>query len=334
MKFIIKLLRHPIFKIIIPFLLLVFWLIATLYLIIKSDISMSVLSKTYDKDIFNQELLKPLEKGDVLRGEFTAKENNLGMILVRFDTRSKSINDTIIFRLEKKGDMKWYADSLYNTDQIVHDSLFPFGIKKIPNSKGKTYIFEIESLHGKGTEAMLLSTVEPIFVTKYQFEKTQLKSDWKNMAYFLVQKSIATLEDRSNLYISLSFLIPLILYSISLTFLKYFSHYKILNIRHPDLAALNQLSVLIYIVLLTSYIFLIKQNIYPISITFLILWLIFIKKYNISYRTTLFFACILYLISIIIPQTFSYYENIIMWGNIYLFLSFSLFLFQVLSNEK
>lgn len=327
--------KHPFIKyILVPLLLLFFWTIATAYIVAKSDISLSVMSKIHDNSVFKQNSVNQLLKGKILNGEFVARENNLGIILLRFNTQGKSVEDRIAFRIKEKGSLSWYSTASYNTDQMVHDTLFPFGIPTISDSKNKTYYFEVESLMGTSEDSLSVSTVAPQLMTKYQFDKAQLKSSPSLLLHFFLQKTLGVLEDRSNLYLSLSFLIPLVLYGISLTFLRYFSHYKILSFKQPDLAAFNDTPVWTYFIILGLYIALVRERIYPVDLALAILWLIVILKFNLKHQLTLFLSCALYLISIFIPQTSIYYGNITLWANIYLLLGFLLFLFQFASHEK
>lgn len=117
----------------------------------------------------NEELLK----GEKIKGEFKARENNLGIVAVRFNTFKRINSDSVFFRIQQKNTNAWYYENKYKVDQFQPDDFFTFGFPVINDSKEKTYRFEIESVSGKINDAISLSNGNPVFLTKYQFSNTK-----------------------------------------------------------------------------------------------------------------------------------------------------------------
>lgn len=89
-----------------------------------------------------------LLKDQKAAGTFKASENNLGILLIRVVKFGKG-SDTVLFRIKKEGEEKWYYENKYWAEQFQNNQYFPFGFPLIANSKNNVYFFEIESLEGK-----------------------------------------------------------------------------------------------------------------------------------------------------------------------------------------
>ncbi len=166
----------------------------------------------------NTELLK----GQKITGEFIAKENNLGIVAVRFNTYNRINKDSVIFRIKQKNENSWYYQNKYKVDQFQPDDFFTFGLPVINDSKGKTYQFEIESISGKIGDAIAVSIAEPIFLTKYQF------SDAKYSPSYILKKIINSFTSREFILHSIAYFLPLYFLIILLflnvkIFTKYYS---------------------------------------------------------------------------------------------------------------
>lgn len=137
-----------------------------------------------------------LLSGNKVTGEFTAYDNNLGIVGVRFLTQRKVSNDIFVFRLREKGNSKWYYENEYKVKDFGGYPLFPFGFPIISNSKNKEYYFELESLYGKSGRAVVVSLEAPAIEVKHKFEAGQLLNDKKELISFMVKKSKEISEDR------------------------------------------------------------------------------------------------------------------------------------------
>ena len=147
------------------------------YQILMSDRPITSLSQYLsNSSILNTKKLD-LTKGVVAKGSFIAKENYLGIINVRFDSK-KNNDDQIIFRIKEKGSSRWYYEQSYHAVQFVKLPLFPIGFPIIKDSQGKIYDIEIYTKKGKINSVSLDSTY-PGFVLRYFIPKTELLSNPK-----------------------------------------------------------------------------------------------------------------------------------------------------------
>ena len=72
----------------------------------------------------------------------------IGIVLVRFAQLSVRVSDSVVFRIKKRGDDKWYYENTYKADQFQSGQYFTFGFPSIISSKNNTYTYEIESVSG------------------------------------------------------------------------------------------------------------------------------------------------------------------------------------------
>jgi hypothetical protein len=166
---------------------------------------------------------KPLS-GKKITGRFKAMDKNLGTISLRFRSEGAAGDDALIFRIKAKDQKDWHYQNRYATDQFLSDQLFPFGFPKIKDSKGKIFLFEIESLPGENGDTVSLSQTEPVFQAKYQFGETELWQDKFELFRFPLKKLVNVITSRA---LEASFFIyfsPLIFYFFFLLFAqKFFS---------------------------------------------------------------------------------------------------------------
>ncbi|HUV42538.1 MAG TPA: hypothetical protein VMY36_01385 [Patescibacteria group bacterium] len=150
--------------------------------------------------------------GEKIDGEFTAYEDNLGIISIRFNTFGRINDDVLIFRLKEKGNESWYYENEYKVDQFQPDELFPFGFPKIENSNRKIYHFEIESTKGEPENAVAISPQFPIFRVKYHFDQEQLLANKLILVRFLFKKFINIASSLNFILADLFFFVPFFFY--------------------------------------------------------------------------------------------------------------------------
>ncbi len=200
---------------IIPLVLLLFWIGSTVWYTVLFDKSFLVLSYPHDKMNFTQFTDKKLFKGDVLSGKFQAKEDNLGIVSLRFTVFNRvpyKSEDHIAFRLKELGAKRWYYQNEYRSGLIYDVPLFPFGFPKIDNSQGKTYQFELESLNGNNLNAVSLNNREPVIFSTYQANKQELLHDKTQLGIFIMKKLINSLQTIDIIFVSFVFLLPFLFY--------------------------------------------------------------------------------------------------------------------------
>lgn len=124
--------------------------------------------------ITRSQLQFPLSKihaGNIVRGTFIAKYNNLGIISVRFTTHFRINEDSLIFRIKNQNSSTWFYQNTYKTDQFQPNQLFPFGFPPFKDSKGKAYVFELESVSGSEDDSVSINTDFPIAMALYSSDK-------------------------------------------------------------------------------------------------------------------------------------------------------------------
>jgi hypothetical protein len=200
---------------IIPILLIVLWLVLTSLYIYTFDTSLSVISYIHNRDSITHNNYSKLIKGQKLKGEFEAKENNLGIVAVKFKTyirpRYKD-EDTIIFRIKEKGNPNWIVENSYRNGLMYEVEPFTFGLPKILDSKGRRYYFEIESIKGNENNAIAISNRGQILFSKYQVSKNLLLHDYKQLFSFIYKKFISSLLTTDVRFSSFIYILPLIFY--------------------------------------------------------------------------------------------------------------------------
>ena len=97
--------------------------------------SLSSFKQSYTSSIFTSFKTGELLSGDTIRGEFRAKDNNLGIISIRFSTFNRISSDVFTFRIKEKGKKEWYYVNAYKSKEFGGYDLFPFGFPIISTRK-------------------------------------------------------------------------------------------------------------------------------------------------------------------------------------------------------
>jgi|WetSurMetagenome_2_1015567.scaffolds.fasta_scaffold00244_21 hypothetical protein len=276
---------------IIPILLLVFWVFLS-YQYIASKTGVSVLAYPASAGDYISGKRTELLKGEKIGGQFVAKDIHLGIISVRFKTFSRINKDVVIFRIKEKGSEDWLYEHPYLVDQFQDNQYFTFGMPILDNSFGKVYQFEIESVRGKSNDAIALSRIKPIFVTKYKFTKNEILANAKILIKFIFMKTTESLADNDFIAFSTIYLLPFFFYLAI----------KIVDVRISTFLRKRDVkSLLIYTPLYLIFsgviitIILAKIVYLPMIFIIAVLWIITIAKYRLEDRVTLFSggACLL-----------------------------------------
>ncbi|MCL4374645.1 hypothetical protein M1523_02160 [Patescibacteria group bacterium] len=164
----------------------------SLYQLLLSDRPVTNLSQYLGTaSVFKINTGRDFVKGVPVKGSFTAKENNLGMVKIRFD--GQRINDDrLTFRIKEKGSHHWYYEQTYYTVQFIKLPLFPFGFPIIPDSQGKTYTIELSVSKGQ-LNGVSLDPSYPGVVLGYAFPKSQLIHHPQLLLSFLTNKAVFSL---------------------------------------------------------------------------------------------------------------------------------------------
>lgn len=212
-------------RIIIPLLLFIFWMVLSFFYS-TSKASPTILIHEHSKENITSGKSSELLKGETIRGEFEAKENNLGIVAVRFNTFFRINDDSVIFRLKEKGERDWYYEYSYLVDQFQPNDYFTFGFPIITDSLEKIYQFEVESVMGEPENAVALSMIEPVYVTKYQYSKAEIVSNQDYLRTYAYRKIINTFSNVDFLLSFFAYSLPLVLYLIWLFFFEKYLYNK------------------------------------------------------------------------------------------------------------
>lgn len=184
----------------IPLLVTLIYLALTSYIDLTQFGILSVVEpvsvdvkKTFSPERKTDELDIHLLKGEKVTGKFKTKENNFGILLVKFAKLSAIVTDKIIFRIKVDGEESWHYENTYEAKQFQDNEYFTFGFSPIANSKNKTYVFEIESLagaYGNGI-GVILDKPQPALVYKYSAEDMK---NYKTLLSFIFKKFAYTFE--------------------------------------------------------------------------------------------------------------------------------------------
>lgn len=276
-----------------------------------------------------------LIKNEYVRGEFQAKEDNLGIIAVK-TTLNDDINKQYIeFRVKEKQSSEWYYDNTYPAQSINEGGLLIFGFPKISNSRYKQYVFEIVSLNGNGKNKIKLVSRYDSFTTRYIYLGKNLSS--KLIYLDLISRKIAALLSYPDeLFWSVIFTFPTIFY---LLLIGPIGTYIIVPCRKWIVRALGIkitfdrkiVLKLVILLLITLDGVLLKDVYYGVTIDLFQLWLLLIVKYKIRHTVSLLFSFIFLMISefFMIPSWILNENKIAMWA--YFFLAIAIV--QLIINE-
>lgn len=123
---------------------------------------------------------------------FVANNNNLGIIALLFNSHEKIAYDEIWFRLKELNSEKWIYEQMYDTKKI-DKGYYTFGFPPIPNSKGKEYLVEIESISGKLDNSISMYEDSDFFISKYSYSKSYLFQNKKEIIPFIKNKGMTYL---------------------------------------------------------------------------------------------------------------------------------------------
>ncbi len=134
--------------------------------------------------IYHQNKAVPeLHKGTVFSFQFTAKENNLGIIGIPISAYTVRNYGTLTFRIKEDGESGWTHTNSYNSIHITNTPYYPFGFPRQINSLGKHYTVQLATT-GKGGEKVEINLNKKVYV-KYVFMRKEVQL---NLIGFIIKK--------------------------------------------------------------------------------------------------------------------------------------------------
>ncbi len=192
-------------KTVISILLFALGIFLSCIYFLNSDINPNIISYNHPVDSVIQ------DRGGI-RGEFTARNNYLGLLTVRFDNE-EIIEKKSMFRIKEKSSNTWYHTSSIEAIQYNIKPLYTFGLPSIVDSKNKTYEFEISlTNYVPGDPDLTLSTRQPIITSHYLIPWKILIKDTYILFDFLKQKISYQLQSPYAPWVFFAYCLPLIGY--------------------------------------------------------------------------------------------------------------------------
>lgn len=268
----------------IPFLLIVFWFLTAL--IFNNKVNFSILLYQQSKnsikiisDNSNQE--------NKITGKFKANDDNLGLIMFRFNVYSPGSEDIVTFRIKQEGDRNWYHADSFRAAVLTSGELLPMGFPVIKASKGREYQFEILSKNNK------VEIDDFNFLAGYEFSKNELISNKGEGLNFLLKKIYTSFTNLDFILSSLKYFIPLLFYL--------FFYFAIKRLRiWWKILKIEGIYIGIPLFLIFLDIVITKKFYLPVIILLILIWLYSFSKKKLESQINFVLAFILILIWIIL----------------------------------
>jgi len=168
------------------------------------------IQRTFSTERKTDEFDIHLLKGEKAQAKLRANGNNLGVVLVRFAKLSARVSDTVVFRIKREGEGKWYYENKYKANQFQPNEYFTFGFPPIAQSKNNTYVFEVESLAGTYRNGIGISADKPQTAFVYKYSREELKN-YKTFLPFVFKKLIYAARNVNYWQIASTFALSLLL---------------------------------------------------------------------------------------------------------------------------
>lgn len=178
------------------------------------EVNVTSLLTYHDRGVYSFNINGPLVRGIVVRGEFRAAYDDLGMVKLRIRTYNRINTTHLRFEIREKGKGAVWATNEYATDRFEDGLLYPFGFPLIADSKGRTYEFSLESLDGTPDNAIGIVSGYHDVASQYVFTKSQILSGSGQILSFIRERALRTLTDPYTVLFFSMFLVPAVIYSI------------------------------------------------------------------------------------------------------------------------
>jgi ethanolamine utilization protein EutA (predicted chaperonin) len=155
--------------------------------------------------------------------EFTARENNMGIISIylKYAHRDKIGTDNpktkLIINMKEKGTENWYSTSSYVPAEIGDTKIHPFGFPLIPDAKGKTYILNLYLQDKNENIDIIVKNQGDVIKTVHQINKSELFKNPQEMIALLKNKILTAVSDENAQLITLH-VTPFMLFMLIVTF--------------------------------------------------------------------------------------------------------------------
>ena len=293
--------------------------------------SLTVLGHVHRNEYIIQATSENLEKGDTVKIQFVALEDNLGAIslgIKNYNTNEKKDDHKLLFRIKSLKDSVSITEHTYYGGQFHDLDHFPFGFGPIPDSKGKIYVAEIISLDGTKNSKLTLNTSYPSLVSYYQFDKKNLFT-LRNLSNFVAKKVLFALSFPDYLFIMFTCYLPFYFYLFTLSSVGkvlrkalareiklYGSRYHWLYFREILKEVYTNITVLPLIIVVVSDVFLIKSS--YIFVTYVVMsiftFCLLIKKTTVKFLMNFGFSLLVLAVIISLFDKVDAAEKLVGWA--------------------
>ena len=222
--------------------------------------------------------------GEVIKGEFTAQENYLGILSVRFEN-GMSLKGDSVFRIKNILDTYWSYEATISASQFNTLPFYDFGMPIIAKSKNQTYKFEIRLPASKtNSQHFMLSNKYPVLISQYQFPKNILLNNKSIFIEFIIKKLSYYIYGETAWKVFAVYSIPFFLYLLYLTIEQTIFIQDLLpKIKHLISFLINPYMCVIFLGIFID-IFIIRKYTDSTTILFTILWMLGATAYALESR--------------------------------------------------
>jgi len=126
-----------------PCLLFLFGLGFSIWVAVSSDQALSIVTISADHSYILTGVNQTLKNGDVVIGKFKARENNLGIISLKFDNHEQARDYKFSFSIKELDNNEWVEGGEYYGYQFNSKGVMFFGFPIFYQSKNKEFIFKL-----------------------------------------------------------------------------------------------------------------------------------------------------------------------------------------------
>lgn len=199
--------------IIIPLFLFILWIYLSFNYVYHLQAGLTVLEHKY-KFTTN---IQDLSGRKSVTSIFKAKENNMGIVSIHFESSSRG---NVIFRIKEQLSSEWYYEANLDAYVFARDPSFTFGFPPIKESKGKIYTFELLSKEGPLSDYVNFDKSSRVYLVKFQQPKTEITDSSPHTINFIIKKILNLFQDIKFTLHIISYAIPLFLYIVMATMLS------------------------------------------------------------------------------------------------------------------
>jgi len=268
--------------IIIPLAFLFSGVILSFVYFFNSDINPNVIS-------INHSVTSVQDKGGVVSGTFTAQENYLGVVTVRFDKKEQLSGDSI-FRIKNVLDDDWYHTATISAEQYYTLPFYSFGFPVIEKSKNQTYQFQIKLL--SVDRGLALSRQEPVFVSNYAYPKEILLGNFGLLKDFAQKKIDYYFSTQNYWKVFFVYSLPLLLYLLYILALHRFISDKNKNRFEKIFKNFAKPTIITILVAMAIDIFVIRKYTNSTTSWLTLLWILGVISYRLEAKYSFGFALI------------------------------------------